>query len=296
MTAMPPFETSRTALPTAPMARTIEMSGAGPRTGSRHDALPPIEPFREAAPCRSPAAPWGPALRPPDAASDPCAVPSFFLCDHGNGNQALLRYATVTADGQSENHFPSDMPEGAVVDYAMRSAVELWSTQGAWQEQATCPIGLNLFVDPVIAPDGHTYERRYLTTWLSNHHRSPKTQEPLLPVDAPAPHTISIVSHERMRAFAAWVRAHQALADADADEHALTHLAGTPDVRNNIPVHMPAPANSAVAVAHLRGAQMPRRCPSRTPGKAFCMTPHGPYMGSSASPPSYFTAPRWALP
>ena len=253
MTVTPPFATSRTAVPSAPMAPATALLGASPI--ARTDALPPKEQMRGASSCSLPAAPWVPALPPPDAASDRPTVPAFFLCDHGDGKQALLRYATVTADGQSENHFPSDMPEGAVVDYAIRLAVELWGTQGAWQEQATCPIGLNVFVDPVIAPDGHTYERRYLTTWLSNHHRSPKTQEPFLPVGAAAPHTIPVISHARMRAFAAWVRAHEA--PADADDPILVAVTGTPAIRSAIPVHMPAPANQAVMVLNLQGAQMP---------------------------------------
>ena len=256
MTATPPLAASRTAVPSAPMAPATAWLGTSP--SARTDALPPKEQMRGAAPGSLPAAPWVPALPAPHAASDRPTVPAFFLCDHGDGKRALLRYATVTADGQSENHFPSDMPEGAVVDYAMRSAVELWGTQGAWQEQATCPIGLNVFVDPVIAPDGHTYERRYLTTWLSNHHRSPKTQEPFLPAGAAAPHTIPVISHARMRAFAAWVRAHQAPTDADVNEHTtLVALAGTPAIRSDIPVHMPAPANQAVLVMNLQGAQMP---------------------------------------
>lgn len=39
-----------------------------------------------------------------------------------------------------------------------------------------CPITQELLVDPVIASDGHTYERKSLVTWLSmGNHRSPVT-------------------------------------------------------------------------------------------------------------------------
>ena len=34
-------------------------------------------------------------------------------------------------------------------------------------------------VDPVIAGDGHTYERAAIAEWLEQHHTSPVIQEPL---------------------------------------------------------------------------------------------------------------------
>lgn len=42
-----------------------------------------------------------------------------------------------------------------------------------------CPIGLELFTDPVIGADGHTYERKNIVTWLQTHGTSPLTREPM---------------------------------------------------------------------------------------------------------------------
>jgi serine/threonine protein kinase len=42
-----------------------------------------------------------------------------------------------------------------------------------------CPISLELFNDPVMGNDGHTYERKNITTWLQTHQTSPVTREPM---------------------------------------------------------------------------------------------------------------------
>jgi len=42
-----------------------------------------------------------------------------------------------------------------------------------------CPISLSIMKDPVIAQDGHTYEREAITQWFATNDRSPKTNEPL---------------------------------------------------------------------------------------------------------------------
>jgi hypothetical protein len=41
----------------------------------------------------------------------------------------------------------------------------------------TCPISSNIFIDPVIAIDGHTYEREYIELWFSKSNNSPMTGE-----------------------------------------------------------------------------------------------------------------------
>lgn len=44
----------------------------------------------------------------------------------------------------------------------------------------TCPITLELFVDPVLAEDGHTYERSAIVEWIKYHQgTSPLTRQPL---------------------------------------------------------------------------------------------------------------------
>ena len=47
------------------------------------------------------------------------------------------------------------------------------------EEDITCPISFELFVDPVKASDGRTYERRDITQWLANNDTSPWTGLPL---------------------------------------------------------------------------------------------------------------------
>ena len=43
-----------------------------------------------------------------------------------------------------------------------------------------CPITFGLMQDPVIAADGHTYEREAIEQWLVNNITSPKTNLPLI--------------------------------------------------------------------------------------------------------------------
>ena len=47
------------------------------------------------------------------------------------------------------------------------------------QDSFICPITFDLFRDPVVAEDGHTYEREAITKWISEHGTSPLTREPL---------------------------------------------------------------------------------------------------------------------
>ena len=42
-------------------------------------------------------------------------------------------------------------------------------------DELRCPIGFEVFDDPVVAADGHNYERAHIETWVRAHHTSPKT-------------------------------------------------------------------------------------------------------------------------
>ncbi|KDO16444.1 hypothetical protein SPRG_18031, partial [Saprolegnia parasitica CBS 223.65] len=42
-----------------------------------------------------------------------------------------------------------------------------------------CPISCEIMRDPVIARDGHSYERAQITRWFQSHRRSPVTNEEL---------------------------------------------------------------------------------------------------------------------
>jgi serine/threonine protein kinase len=46
-------------------------------------------------------------------------------------------------------------------------------------ESLICPITLALFTDPVVAQDGHTYEREAIVEWIRQHGTSPMTRQPL---------------------------------------------------------------------------------------------------------------------
>jgi hypothetical protein len=46
-------------------------------------------------------------------------------------------------------------------------------------EDLLCPISRELMSDPVLAADGHAYERVHIEEWLAHHPTSPLTGEPL---------------------------------------------------------------------------------------------------------------------
>ena len=53
------------------------------------------------------------------------------------------------------------------------------SDAASYPQWAVCPITLSAFVDPVIAQDGHTYERAAICKWLDAKRTSPCTGEPM---------------------------------------------------------------------------------------------------------------------
>ena len=46
-------------------------------------------------------------------------------------------------------------------------------------EELLCPISHEVMQDPVLAADGHAYERAHIEEWLARQHTSPLTGEPL---------------------------------------------------------------------------------------------------------------------
>ena len=48
-----------------------------------------------------------------------------------------------------------------------------------YPNEVLCPITTELFEDPVVAADGHTYERSAIVAWLAKKNTSPMTNEPL---------------------------------------------------------------------------------------------------------------------
>ena len=53
------------------------------------------------------------------------------------------------------------------------------ATQMSHPQEFVCPVSLSLMRDPVVGPDGHTYERHAITAWLSTNPVSPMTREPM---------------------------------------------------------------------------------------------------------------------
>lgn len=50
---------------------------------------------------------------------------------------------------------------------------------GVVMDAFTCPITLEPFVEPVVAQDGHTYEKAAIQKWLEKNNTSPLTLKPL---------------------------------------------------------------------------------------------------------------------
>ena len=65
-----------------------------------------------------------------------------------------------------------------------RSVTSHSSGDAPSQEEAPseymCPITLSMMADPVVANDGHSYERAAIAHWLATHNTSPQTREPMV--------------------------------------------------------------------------------------------------------------------
>jgi hypothetical protein len=47
------------------------------------------------------------------------------------------------------------------------------------RDEFMCPITYELLRDPVVASDGHTYEKSAIEKWLKSHQTSPRSGEPM---------------------------------------------------------------------------------------------------------------------
>lgn len=74
----------------------------------------------------------------------------------------------------------------------------------------TCPITGELLKDPVVATDGHTYERAAIERWLTDHQTSPLTNAPLV--------SKHLVPNLRLRAIAEEAKKVELTSKRDADE------------------------------------------------------------------------------
>ena len=98
--------------------------------------------------------------------------------------QASGAHSTATAAAPpSPNPTPTDTPLIKTDDHRLpRLALSAKSRGAAARgipEDLLCPISHELMVDPVLAADGHAYERAHIDEWLTRSHTSPLTGEPL---------------------------------------------------------------------------------------------------------------------
>ena len=85
---------------------------------------------------------------------------------------------TAAAVAAQEEREPSPPPRAVVNACSDVETRNSNATRGAthlYPKAMVCPITLEVFRDPVIAADGHSYERAALARWLSGHNTSPVT-------------------------------------------------------------------------------------------------------------------------
>lgn len=75
-----------------------------------------------------------------------------------------------------------EMPDtigGFFVKHHIEEIINPSIPQNKILEFLECPIEKEVMEDPVIGPDGHTYERLAIRKWVSEHHSSPLTRKPM---------------------------------------------------------------------------------------------------------------------
>ena len=97
----------------------------------------------------------------------------------------------ATVQGQSTVQTPLSIQSPAETPPAVRTpphetelsdtglSVSIDRDSDSVEELLCCPITKSLMQDPVVAADGHTYEREAITAWLRSHGKSPVTQQPM---------------------------------------------------------------------------------------------------------------------
>lgn len=61
----------------------------------------------------------------------------------------------------------------------LKAEVAAGNCQSPEKDATRCPITLEVMKDPVIAADGHTYERKAIEEWLKTKRHSPVTRQPM---------------------------------------------------------------------------------------------------------------------
>ena len=119
----------------------------------------------------------------------------------------------------TEQLLTGTMAEADIVRYTVEGAsqarmlLKLFPAEAkaaAIPETFICPLSLEIFTDPVIASDGHTYNRPEISTWLKSHKSSPITREHLV---GSAGGTYLVPNRALRSALEDWRRTHGYSAD-----------------------------------------------------------------------------------
>ena len=97
------------------------------------------------------------------------------------------RRRRVPAPDTSEDQNESDDEPLVVYRWDGDGSGDAWTRVGRTRaprvkhlpDEYRCPITLNAMVDPCLAPDGHSYERRAIERWFAAHGTSPLTNQRL---------------------------------------------------------------------------------------------------------------------
>ena len=85
----------------------------------------------------------------------------------------------TTEPGTSSLPIDLDDQQASPTQELARTKKKLKATVTNLSEQLKCPISRELMVDPVIAADGNTYERKEIERWLETRDTSPLTNQRL---------------------------------------------------------------------------------------------------------------------
>ena len=130
------------------------------------------------------------------------------------GKQTAFTVRSIIAETERVHKLLKLAPLSASEELARLRAMMARRT-GEVPDALCCPISMEIMRDPVIAADGHTYERAEIEAWFANNRTSPKT-------GAVLPHGSLIPNHAAKAMISDFLdeaRRHQAALDASmADE------------------------------------------------------------------------------
>ena len=95
-------------------------------------------------------------------------------------NVDQLEQASDTEEDEQDDAPPTQRARHArTATISIGVTVNMGGVDADLQPYLKCPISHEIMVDPVVAADGHTYEREALARWLSEKNSSPLTGQPM---------------------------------------------------------------------------------------------------------------------